>query len=174
MIHKTKNIHHKWFLAAIIIAVIIALITRPDITIKEFAERDYSPIINILLYLPGFFILMGLFEIWLPEKFIAEHLGNHSGISGAFYSFLFGTIIPGPLYVAFPIAAMLIKKGISRYNVALFIGAWSSIKIGEEIFEFQFMGLKFMLLRLLFTIPFVILSSFVIDRVQIKTKSESD
>jgi len=113
---------------------------------------------------------MGFIEVLVPEKKIIEHLGKHSGLKGSFFSFFLGSLIPGPLYVAFPLASLLLKKKVSMFNVSLFIGAWSCLKIGEEIFEFQFLGLKFLLLRILTTIPFVVLISFILNTIHLKPK----
>lgn len=114
--------------------------------------------------MPGFFILMALLKAWLPDKLIVRHLGHASGLKGSLYTFLLGSITPGPLYLSFPMAALLSKKGASPFNVALFVCAWSSFKVLEEIFEIQFLGLRFMLLRLVMSIPFVILTSFILSR----------
>lgn len=171
MIHKTKNKHHKIILAIITIIIVATLAISPEFYENMLVSTDYSSIILILAYLPGFLILMGLFEVWLPQKFVMNHLGKHSGFKGAFYSFALGSIMPGPLYLAFPFAATLLRKKVSLFNAALFIGAWSSLKIGEEIFELQFLGLKFLLLRIAITIPFVILTSYIISRAHLVRES---
>lgn len=164
MIHKTKNKAHKAVLLAISIFIIAAFFRYPDYFIDTLREADYGSILLILFYLPGFLVLMGLFEVWLPKEFVVEHLGKHSGIRGTTYSFLAGALIPGPLYVAFPFAATLLKKGVSIFNISVFLGAWSCFKIGEEIFEMQFLGGRFLILRILITLPFIFLISYLIDK----------
>jgi len=58
------------------------------------------------------------------------------------------------------------SSGVVAYPVivGLFIGAWSVFPIGQEIFEIQFMGIKFFILRALFSIPFVVISSYLLDK----------
>ena len=168
MFHKINNKHHKIILLIILLALIAVMLVKPESIGALFIGADYSVLILVLLYLPAFFVLIGLIEVWIPEKFMVAHLGKHSGFKGAFYSFIMGSLIPGPIYLSFPIAVMLLRKKVSLFNVALFIGAWSCFKVSEEIFELQFLGLKFFILRLVITIPFVVLSAFIIDRLHLQ------
>ncbi len=142
-----------------LIAVIIGCVMFP-----EYAS-DNSEILSIFLYLPGFFVLIGLFEAWVSKDLVVRHLGVQSGLMGSVYSFILGCLIPGPLYLAFPIAGTLLRKGIGKFNVVLFLGAWSSFKIAEEIFELHFLGARFLVLRVLLTVPFVILVAFIVSKV---------
>ncbi|MFH1126912.1 MAG: permease [archaeon] len=143
--------------AVLLVAVLVYLVL-PD-------TADNSMLFSVLLYLPGFFVLIGLFDAWVSREFVVRRLGEHSGVKGAMYSFVLGCIIPGPLYLAFPLAAALLRKGISGFNVTLFIGAWSSFKIAEEIFELYFLGPRFLVLRVLLSVPFVIVVAFIVGRV---------
>ncbi|MBU0951589.1 MAG: hypothetical protein KKH91_01995 [Elusimicrobia bacterium] len=52
---------------------------------------------------------------------------------------------------------LLWKKGCSIKNIFIYIGAFSTIKIPMLTFEIGFLGLKFSLLRTLFTLPVFIL-----------------
>ena len=172
LIHKTKNTQHKIILLIIVVALLVSFFIKPHFYKNLIQETDYSNIIMIASYLPGFFILMGLIEIWLPKKFVVEHLGKHSGVKGSLYSFLLGSLIPGPLYIAFPFAASLLRKGVSRFNIVIFLGAWSYFKLGEEVFELQFLGLRFLILRVLITIPFIVIMAYIIDRVHFKHRRD--
>ena len=66
--------------------------------------------------------------------------------------FILGSLPTGPLYIAFPIAASLIKKGASISNVIVFLSAWACLKIPQEIVEIRFLGLKFLALRWILTV----------------------
>ncbi|MFW6139573.1 MAG: hypothetical protein ACOC7U_10445, partial [Spirochaetota bacterium] len=71
----------------------------------------------------------------------------------------------GPLYVAFPLAQSLLKKGASITNIVIFLSAWACIKIPQELVELQFLGIKFTALRLALTIIFVSLMGFSIEKI---------
>ena len=174
MIHRTKNLSHKIVLLLFILAAIVFVFIMPDFLKELVLESDYSVVLTIIYYLPGFFILIGLIEIWLPEKFVISHLGKHSGVKGSLYSFLLGAIIPGPLYIAFPIAGMLLKKGVSKYNAVVFLSSWACFKFGEEIFELQFLGGKFLLLRVLITIPMIFVMAYIISKIHFYATKEKE
>ncbi|GAI58956.1 unnamed protein product, partial [marine sediment metagenome] len=82
----------------------------------------------------------------------------------------------GPLYVAFPVAAVLIKKGAKISNIIIFLSAWACIKIPQEMVELKFLGLKFMAARLILTIIFVVIMGLSIEKIiewTDKTKMEA-
>lgn len=60
-------------------------------------------LLEIALIVPPVFILMGLFEVWVPKTFIQKHMGQKAGARGLILAFIFGTIPTGPIYIAFPI-----------------------------------------------------------------------
>ncbi|MCD6559865.1 MAG: hypothetical protein J7K57_08405, partial [Palaeococcus sp.] len=82
-----------------------------------------------------------------------------------FLAIFMGAFPTGPLYVAFPIAAALLKKGARISNIIAFLSAWACIKIPQELVELQFLGLKFMITRLLLTVVFVIVMGTVIEQI---------
>ncbi len=164
--HYQKN-NKKLIWLIVIGAIMLAAATFSEKFQHLIAATNFTDSIMLLIYLPGFFILTGLIEVWLPAKFIAKHLGKKSGLKGSIYSFLIGSLMIGPLYLAFPIAIVLLRKGVSKLNVILFISAWSVFPIGQEIFEIQFMGLKFFLLRAIFSIIFAVITSLIMNKMNV-------
>jgi len=67
--------------------------------------------------------------------------------------------------VAFPVAAVLIKKGAKISNIIIFLSAWACIKIPQEMVELKFLGLEFMVLRLILTIIFVVIMGLSIEKI---------
>jgi hypothetical protein len=82
-----------------------------------------------------------------------RYMGEGSGLKGILLSMFIGSAAAGPLYAAFPVSAVFMKKGVSFSNVMIFIGAWSTTKIPMVLFEFQSLGARFALTRLLVDIP---------------------
>ena len=117
---------------------------------------------EMLKFLPFAFILIGLFEVWVKKESVEKHLGKNSGfISYIWMIILAGTTVGG-LYVAFPVAYSLFKKGAELSVIFTYIGASAICRIPMTIFESSFMGLKFTLIRLGVSIPLVILSSILL------------
>ncbi|MPN00271.1 hypothetical protein SDC9_147465 [bioreactor metagenome] len=75
-----------------------------------------------------------------------------------------GSAAAGPLYAAFPVAGVLLKKGVSLTNVFIFIGAWSTTKIPMLLFEAGNLGTRFMLLRLGCNIVGILIIAAILTR----------
>lgn len=165
----------------IIIALFILIIGAIwDISIPgRAAGLAGSSLLQLVLILPPIFILMGLLDVWVPRETLIKYMGADSKLVGGLIAFFLGSAAAGPLYVAFPIAAMLLKKGASFTNVVIFIGAWSTTKIPLLMFEYSAMGPVFTLARLLVNIPVIILIALSLnlalgkeEQQKVKTSAE--
>ena len=83
-------------------------------------------------------------------------------------SILIGSAAAGPLYGAFPVAAVFMKKGVKFSNILIFIGAWSTTKIPMLLFEMTALGTKFAITRLLIDIPGIIIIAYVLSKLVTK------
>jgi uncharacterized membrane protein YraQ (UPF0718 family) len=92
-------------------------------------------------------------------------MGKGSGAKGVIIAFLLGTASAGPLYAAFPLAGVLLKKGCKFSNVIIMIGTWSTAKVPLLLFEASAMGLKFTLLRFAMSIFGIALIAFVTEHL---------
>jgi uncharacterized membrane protein YraQ (UPF0718 family) len=118
--------------------------------------------IEMITFLPFMFILIGLIDVWFPREKVEKHIGHEAGIKGTMWVILLAMFQAGPLYGAFPIAHLLWKKGSSIRNIFIYLGAFATIKIPMLTFEIGFLGLKFSLLRTLFTLPvFIAIASLM-------------
>lgn len=119
--------------------------------------------IEMLKILPCAFILIGLFEVWVKNESVEKHLGKDSGAIGYLWVILLAGTTVGGLYVAFPVAYSLFKKGAKLSIIFTYIGASAICRIPMTIFESSFMGIKFSLIRLIVSVPLVILSSIWLE-----------
>lgn len=119
----------------------------------------------MMIVLPAVMILMGLFAVFISDETVVKYLGKTSGVKGIALALLLGALPTGPLYVAFPLAATLIKKGARISNIIVFLSAWACIKLPQELVELQFLGGDFMVTRLILTIIFVILMGYIIEKI---------
>lgn len=127
------------------------------VNISGFAIRE------MLSILPPIFILLGLLDVWVPRETMVRFMGEKSGLLGAFLAFFFGSAAAGPLYGAFPVAAIFMKKGVKFSNVMIFIGAWSTTKIPMFIFEWSSLGPRFAMTRLLVNIPGIVFMAWLLE-----------
>ena len=147
--------------ATLIVAATILLIFPDRVDIVTTTSWDYF--LEMMLILPAVMVVMGLFTVWVSKETVVKYLGKTSGIKGIFLAILFGALPTGPLYVAFPLASSLIKKGARISNIVIFLSAWACIKIPQEMMELQFLGPKFMVSRLVLTIIFVAIMGVFIE-----------
>jgi uncharacterized membrane protein YraQ (UPF0718 family) len=115
----------------------------------------------MLLVLPPIFILIGLLDVWIPKETMIRLMGEGSGFKGILLAFLFGTVAAGPLYAAFPVAIVFMKKHVKFSNIIILMGAWGATKIPMLLFEMTALGFKFALLRLVINIPVIIIIAYV-------------
>lgn len=128
---------------------------------------------EMMMVLPPIFILLGLLDVWVPKDTMVKYMGEGSGIIGILLSFLIGSAAAGPLYGAFPVAAVFMKKGVKFTNILIFIGAWSTTKLPMILFELASMGTKFALTRFIVNIPGILLIAYLVNKSLSKEEVES-
>lgn len=119
---------------------------------------------ELLKVVPFAFVLVGLFEVWIKREAVEKHLGKESGIRGYIWAVLLAGTVVGGLYVAFPVAYSLYKKGARLSVIFTYIGASAIARVPMTIFEASFLGVKFTAIRLFISLPLVILSSILLER----------
>ena len=162
---RSKSAVRPWVLLGVILAAAVVLvITFPS---RGQATRAASGrfLVEMAAVLPAAMILMGLFAVWVSNDTVTKYLGQASGAKGIAFALLLGAMPSGPLYVAFPMAAALLKKGARVSNVVVLLSAWACISIPQELVELQFLGAKFMAARLVLTIAAVVSMGLVIERL---------
>ena len=117
---------------------------------------------EMIMVLPPIFILIGLLDVWVPSETMAKYMGEDSGLVGILLSIFLGSAAAGPLYGAFPVAAVFMKKDVKLTNIFIFIGAWSTTKLPMFLFEMTSLGSKFALTRLAINIPGILIIAYLV------------
>lgn len=151
---------YRFFIATIFILGIITIVNR-SVGLKALSIAGYS-FKEMALVIPPVFILLGLLDVWVPRELMIKYMGEGSGIKGILLSIFIGSAAAGPLYGAFPVAAVFMKKGVKFSNILIFIGAWSTTKIPMFLFEASSLGLRFAITRLLIDIPGIIIIAYIL------------
>ncbi|MDA3941281.1 MAG: permease [Spirochaetia bacterium] len=113
---------------------------------------------DMALILPPAFILIGLFDVWISREKVEKSFGNKSGAIKYFYAIALATTTVGGTFVAFPLANSLYHKGADYSVVFTYITAASLFMIPMSLMEVSIIGIKFTLLRLGLSIPFIIIT----------------
>ena len=159
-----------FFIAAVLIIGVVTAINL-SLGLKALSIAGYS-FKEMLLVIPPVFVLLGLLDVWVPREIMMRYMGEGSGIKGILLSILLGSAAAGPLYGAFPVAAVFMKKGVKFSNILIFIGAWSTTKIPMFLFELSALGTAFAVTRLLVDIPGIIIIAYALKALIPKEEVE--
>lgn len=85
---------------------------------------------------------------------------------------LLGAAAAGALYGAYPVAAVMMKKGASFFNVMIFIGAWATLKLPMFLFETQFLGSLFSVTRWICSLTGIVMIALILDRMHSDTEKQ--
>ena len=142
---------------------IVVLVISPNVGRKAF-QMTGSNMLEMLSVLPPIFILLGLLDVWVKRETMIKYMGDNSGMVGVLLAFFLGSAAAGPLYAAFPVAGVLLKKGSKLSNVFIMLGAWSTTKIPLILFEASALGLKFMLVRFIMDLIGIAIISYITEK----------
>ncbi len=160
-----KRLMKNYGIALVMVLIFIAVLFYFPQSTSTIVRYSADYFIEMLLIFPAVMVLVELFSVWTSKETVTRYLGKQSGIKGALISVFLGSLPTGPLYIVFPVAASLIKKGASISNIIVFLGACACLKISQGLVEIQFLGLEFMALRWALTIALVIAMGFSIEKL---------
>jgi uncharacterized membrane protein YraQ (UPF0718 family) len=121
--------------------------------------------LEMISFIPFLFIIIGLFDVWVPKEMLEKHVGRESGVKGIFLVILLAMLQAGPLYGAFPVAYILCKKGASVRNIFIYLGAFSSMKLPMLGIEIGYLGIKYTILRTLISLPLFIFIGYLMEKI---------
>lgn len=154
-----------WLLFTMALAATLALwiVNRP--LGEKAVTGTLASLKEMLFVLPPIFIILGLLDAWVPRERMVKFLGEGSGIRGTLIAFVLGSAAAGPLYGAFPVAQVLLRKGASMRNVLVMLGAWSTTKIPMLMFEYANLGARFTFTRLAMDLVGIAAIAWLMDRL---------
>ncbi len=157
---KTLAIRYRFFLVTLSVMIFLVVFLA-DIGQRAADVTVYS-MREMLFIIPPIFILLGILDVWVPRDVVMRHMGPGSGAKGIGLAMFLGSAAAGPLYGAFPVAAVFLKKGVKLSNIYIFLGAWSTTKIPLLLFEISALGPRFALTRLLVNLPGILLIAYAV------------
>ncbi len=159
---KTRLLQYKFILIAIILFGVTFIL---DLEVALAGVNLFLGFIKEMVQiLPPIMILTALIGVWVSRETIIKGFGTGSAWRGRLLSLALGTFSAGPIYAAFPAAAMLLSKGASVSNVVIIISTWAVVKLPMLITEASFLGLSFAVTRYALTIPMILLLGWIIEK----------
>ena len=136
---------------------------------KQIGANFFAFAGTMLTIVPFAFLLIGLFEVWVKRETVEKYLGEKSGLKGKVWAIILAGTMVGPVYVSLPIAHALRKKGAGLDVVFTYIGASAICRIPMATFEASFLGIEFTIVRLVVSLPLVVLSAAALGKYLTKT-----
>ena len=121
-------------------------------------KKAWKALENILPQFLSILIIIGIMLALLTPETISKLIGQQSGWFGMIIAGVVGAITLIPGFVAFPLAAALLKSGAGFMQIALFISTLMMVGIVTIPLEIKYFGRKAAFLRngLAFIFSFVV------------------
>ena len=103
--------------------------------------------LGILPMLLNVLILVSIVLYLVPKETLVKWLGANSGLAGYAIAAAVGSIALIPGFVAFPLAALLLKSGVGYAVTAVFITTLMMVGILTLPLEIKYFGRKVALMR---------------------------
>ncbi len=139
---------------------------------REIGTNLLSFLSSMSKILPCAFILIGLFEVWVPRERVEKYLGYQGGLRGHIWAIILAGTMAGGLLVALPVSSALYHKGARPSAIFTFLGASAIVRIPMTLFEASFLGAEFTIIRWTVSIPLIIISSIFLEKYFTKEQFE--
>ena len=128
------------------LALLISLIVSREKTIRalKIAARRF------LRILPAFLIMLVLISVvlyLLPDELISRYLGSDNKFTAMALASLLGSITIMPGFIAFPLAGILVQKGVTYMVIAAFTTTLMMVGVLTVPIEKAYFGLKVTVIR---------------------------
>jgi uncharacterized membrane protein YraQ (UPF0718 family) len=110
-------------------------------------KKAWKAFENILPQFLSILIIIGVMLAVLTPEQISKLLGSESGWFGVIFASIIGSVTLIPGFVAFPLAAALLKSGAGYMQIAAFVSTLMMVGIVTIPLEIKYFGKKATLIR---------------------------
>lgn len=136
----------KILLSLTIISLIASFLADRNKT-KAGIKKGMMMFIKILPSILTIIMLVSVLLYLIPNEMIVCYLGDNSGAAGFLIAAISGSIAMIPGFIAYPLAGMLVKCGVSYPVLSVFITTLMMVGIVTLPLEKKFFGLQTALIR---------------------------
>lgn len=136
--------YYLWIVAGL--ALLISLISSPEKTFRALSV-SCRRFINVL---PAFLIMLILVSVILflvPDEAISKYLSGSNKFFGVLFASFLGSITLMPGFIAFPLAGILLKKGVLYMVLSAFTTTLMMVGILTYPIEKEYFGIKVTVIR---------------------------
>ncbi len=132
---------------------------------KTALEKAWKAFENILPQFLSILIIIGIMLSIITPETISRLIGEKSGWTGMLIAGAIGSITLIPAFIAFPLAAALIKSGAGTMQIAVLISTLMMVGIVTMPVEIKYFGRKATILRNSMAFIFSFIAAIVIGWV---------
>jgi uncharacterized membrane protein YraQ (UPF0718 family) len=153
--------------ALYLLAVIFLMVSykRDKKKTKMALKKAWKSFENILPQILAILAFLGMVLALLSPDVISHLLGQKAGWQGMIIASIIGSITLMPAFIAFPIAAMLLKNGAGLVQLAVFVSTLTMVGIVTLPMEMKYFGKKISIMRNIFAYLFSFIVALVISVV---------
>lgn len=128
------------------LALLVSLIVSREKSVQalKIAARRFIRIFPALLMLV---VLVSIALGLLPDEVIPRYLGSENKLMGVALASLLGSITIMPGFIAFPLAGILLQKGVAYMVIAAFTTTLMMVGVLTAPLEKAYFGLKVTVIR---------------------------
>ncbi|CCU81073.1 conserved protein, permease-related [Halanaerobium saccharolyticum subsp. saccharolyticum DSM 6643] len=121
-------------------AVLISFFTDREKTFKglKVGWKKFSKILGTYLKL----LIILSFILLISDQFIINYLGGQAPFIGMIMGLIIGSITMMPGFIAYPLAGILVSKGVNYMVVAAFITTLMLVGVATYPVEKEYFGIK--------------------------------
>ncbi|WP_066497184.1 permease [Abyssisolibacter fermentans] len=149
------------FYVLVIVMLLVSYIADKKKT-KKALKIALKKLKNILPAFLTMLIMVSIVLYLVPDAMIAKYLGEENILSGALIASLLGSISLMPGFIAFPLAKVLLSKGIKYCVIASFTTSLMMVGIITYPVEKKYFGSKLTIVRNIFSYVIVLILALII------------
>lgn len=148
------------YLGTLILAAVLYLKDK-----KKTVQGVKKGINKLTKHAPAFLnmmILVALSLHFVSQEMIVEYLGAGSGATGLALAGFFGSITLMPGFIAFPLAGILLEKGVSYTVIAVFTTTLMLVGVLTYPVEKEYFGVKVTIIRNVISLVLALIVSLLV------------
>ena len=128
------------------LAILVSLIASREKTLSalKIAVKRFIKILPAFLTM---IILVSIVLFLIPDEVISNYLAGSNKFIGVIFASFFGSITFMPGFIAFPLAGILLKKGVAYMVLAAFTTTLMMVGVLTAPIEKAYFGMKVTIIR---------------------------
>ena len=110
-------------------------------------KKGAKQFVNVLPTLLSVIVLISIVLYFVSDDVLMKYLGADAGLTAYFSAGIIGAVAILPGFIAYPLAGILVKSGVSLSVIAVFITTLKMVGILTIPIEKKYFGLKIALIR---------------------------